>query len=137
MRGKNIKLTDPRISILINGEGTTIEVYDTKSSLQIMEIKLTPEQLSQALGRLGHTKCEVILSGIENVDKTHENEYFTFEIPEELERNAKGALNQKCLKALKEAGKEDWTPDNNYNSQNSFSRKEGKFYATSIIRRWV
>lgn len=132
-----MKLIDPKITVLINADGATIEIYDTPSSTMLIEVKLTNDQLASALSRLSHTPCEASVYGLDKIGKKHENTSFEFEIPEGLGSANSSALNQLCLKALKAADMEDWKPDSYFGSQDSFFKKEGKNYARAIIRRWI
>lgn len=131
-----MKIHDGRITILVEHEYTTIRLHDGDSSTTFAEAKLTPEQLSQALSRLSMTKCEIELHGLDRIGKVHENSNFTFAITEE-HRKDRTLLYDACLLALKKEGMEDWTPDNYWGRQSTFSKKDGVTYATATIRRWV
>lgn len=132
-----MKLENPKITILVNREYTEIEIHDTKSSTTFVKVRLTPEQLSSALSRLSHTECEVEVTDMDRINKKHEWQSFEFEIVENIPKEAKGYLNQTCLKALKKAGMEEWQSDNYFTSQNSFFTKDGKNYARVTVRRWI
>jgi hypothetical protein len=131
-----IKLTEPKISILINQEGTTIELFDSKSSRTFVRVKLTNDQLASALSRPNRTDCQIDAYNLELIDKQMEHKSFEFEI-HPLMRTSKGALNQRCLKNLALQNMSDWTPEMTYSSQDSFYSKDGKDFARTIIRRWV
>lgn len=133
-----MKLEDGRITILVSEEGATIHIRDSKSSTTFCKVTLTPVQLSQALSRLSETKCEVEVFGLYKIGKTHENENFIFEIPNELRSSTKSKeLTELCIKSLKELDMEEWKPDAYFASQNTFSEKDGKTYARAVIRRWI
>jgi len=126
---------DARITILVNQEYTTIELYDYVSGLTIVDIKLTAEQLSQALSRLGYTKCEAKILNAEMINKNMEMDKLSFEIGE-IERFKKGANKLITEKALA-ACPEGWIPDTSFNSQDTFFEKDGIKYARTTIRRWI
>lgn len=69
-----------KITILISGDATRIEVRDSEANTLFLKIKLTPEQLSSALGRMGDTECdECEISGLDKIGKKHENTNHKFE----------------------------------------------------------
>lgn len=128
-----MKLTDAKITILVNREYTEIQLHDSPSSMNFVTIKLTPEQLSAALSRISHTPCEIEVSNkLDLLGKTMENKYHEFEITEKLDRNDK-----RLHELAQQTTPEGWTPDNYYGSQNSFFSKDGKNYCRVIIRRYV
>jgi hypothetical protein len=133
-----MKIEEGRITILVSEEGTTIEIKDNKASITFCKVTLTPKQLSQALSRLSKTKCEIEVFGLDKIGKTHENETFQFEIPKELRSSTKlKELTELCVKSLDELDMSEWKPDRYFASQNTFMEKDGKTYATAVIRRWV
>ncbi len=133
-----MKLHDGRITIPVSEHGTTIEIIDSNASTTFCRIKLTPEQFSQALGRLSHTKCEVEVVSLDRVGKMHENQKFTFEIPKELKTSAKSKdLHELAKKNLSELEMTEWTPDEYFSSQDTFYEKDGKYFANVTIRRWT
>lgn len=132
-----MKLNDPRITILINQDYTEIELQERQSNSTFCRIRLTPQQLSSALSRLGYVECESEVYNLDHLGKTHENIKFEFEIPNKDIRPSNEELIKICLKALKDKGMQDWKPDTYFNGQDSFFTKNGKRYAQTAIRRWV
>ena len=130
-----IKLKNPKISMLVNFDSTTIELFDSKSSKTFARVKLTNDQLASVLSRLHRTDCQIEVDNLELIDKQMEHQKFEFEINEQM-RSSKGALHQHCLKALISHNMSDWLPENTYGSQDSFFSKEGKYFARTTIRRW-
>lgn len=129
-----MKLIKAAIDIFVNSTGTTINVYDKTSHLQIIEIELTPEQLSQALSRLSHTECTASVFDLDKINKTHEHKTMTFEIPKELSsRKHTEQLHEIALGKVEDG----WCPDKYYGTQTSFSTSNGICYANVIVRRWV
>jgi hypothetical protein len=130
-----MKLKNASISILINRDYTTIELHDEDAAMTFIEIKLTPEHLSDALSRLAHVPCKAEIIGIDKIGKKMEHKTLEFEIPEnsgwgEERRNI-------ASKYAKKACPEGWEPDNYFGSQNSFFSKDEKQFARCIIRRYV
>ncbi len=123
-----------RISMLINREGTTIEIKDENANAKFLKITLTPEQLSATLSRQMDIKCEIEVCGLEKIGKTHENRVFEFEIPNDLLSSRNEAELHKLAQSLLSDG---WTADRYFSSQNSFFKKDGVQYARCVIRRWV
>lgn len=131
-----MKKINGKITFLVNRDKTTIQIDDADASTTFVTVELTPEQLSSALSRLAYTDCECYVYNLDRVGKKHENDSFVFEI-EEKDKRDKDKLKELCLIELKKQGMSEWIPDNNYSSQNSFFKKDDKFYARAIIRRWV
>lgn len=133
------KLKNASITILIDVEHTIIQVHDNDASIDILEIKLTPKQLSEALSRLAYTKCECSVADLDKVGKKMESQVFKFEVSKNILRDDIDTLDLLCRLALKERGMSDWTPDKYYGSQNSFQHdfENDKLYANAIIRKWV
>lgn len=122
-----------KISILINREHTTIEIEDDNANAMFLTIKLTPEQLSEALSRTMCVDCEIEVKGLEKVGKTHENKTFEFEIPKELASSRNEIKLQELAQNLLTDG---WLAEGYFSSQNSFFMKDNKQMARCTIRRW-
>jgi hypothetical protein len=128
-----MEIKNAAISILINENYTTIELYDEDAATQFAEVTLTPAQLSQALSRICNTKCKIEVNGLDHVGKTMKHKTFQFEIPEKYDYDNKSLIAAKyALKACPEG----WESDMYFNSQNSFYKEDGKQFARCTIRRW-
>jgi len=123
-----------RISVLINRDGTTIEVEDENANARFLKITLTPEQLSAALSRQMAVECEIEVRGLEKIGKKHENKRFEFEIPSDLASSRNDLELQKLAQSLLNDG---WIAEGYFSSQDSFFKKDGVQYARCTIRRWV
>lgn len=123
-----------RISVLINQDGTTIEVEDENANARFLKITLTPEQLSAALSRQMAVECEIEVRGLEKIGKKHENKRFEFEIPSDLASSRNESELQKLAQSLLTDG---WIAERYFSSQDSFFKKDGVQYARCTIRRWV
>ena len=123
-----------RISVLINRDGTTIEVEDENANARFLKITLTPEQLSAALSRQMAVECEIEVRGLEKIGKKHENKRFEFEIPSDLANSRNENELQKLAQSLLSDG---WIAERYFSSQDSFFKKNGVQYARCTIRRWV
>ena len=127
-----------KISILINREFTTIELYDADSSTTFASIRLTSDQLSSALSRIAYTDCSVELNGMDKVGKKMEWKSFEFELPRNYmsgRDNSEELTN--IAQSLLDKTKEGWVSENYFASQNTFFEKDGKPYARCTVRRWV
>lgn len=123
-----------KISIFISATGTIIQIKDNQANAQFVEVFLTPEELSMALGRQAHVPCKIDVYNIEKIGKKHENESFVFEIPPNLTTSRNSDELQKIAQSLLSDG---WIADGYFGSQNSFFQKDGKHYARCTIRRWI
>ena len=128
-----MELKDPKISIMIGQESTTIEIYDTPSCTTFVRVKLTPYQLSSALSRLSHSPCECSVHNLERLGKTHEVSKFEFEMPE-CDYKIRDKIAKQTAEKLCPEG---WKSDGYFSSQDSFFTKDGKNMARVTIRRWV
>lgn len=115
----------------------TLRIEDADANAIIAEIKLSAEEFCKcALGNLHSLKCNVDVFDLDNIGKQHINETMEFPIPKEA--TAYGERNGQMLKDLAdEACPDGWTPDYYFNSQNSFTRRDGQDYARCTIRTWV
>jgi hypothetical protein len=130
-----MKLKEAAITILVNEDGATIELYDKEASIQFAEIKLTAEQFCQALSRLGHTPCQIEVHNLDNIGKTMEHKSFEFAVPEK-KWNAKNHRELIAAYAQKICP-EGWACWDSFNSQNSFFFEGEQRMARCTIRRWV
>lgn len=126
-----------RISILTNGEYTSIQIKDEASAIVFVDIRLTPEQFCRAIGREMSVECaKTEIRGTDLLGKKMENKYYTFFVGD-LKKGQTEELNRQATLSLKRDGMADWVPDKYYGSQGSFFSKEDKNHARVTIRRWV
>ena len=123
-----------KISILINREHTTIEIEDENANARFLTIKLTPEQLSEALSRTMCVDCEIEVNGLHKVGKTHENKTFEFEISETM---ASSKFSNSLQEIAQSKLTDGWIAESYFGSQNSFYKKDGVQMARCTIRRWL
>lgn len=127
-----MKLDNGKITFLVNSDYTEITIEDGDANTLLAHIKLTPEQLSLILSRMGSVRCEITTGPIERIGKTHECKTFEFENP-----YTQSELPLACAEALLKEGMHEWVSDNHYGSKNSLFKKDGKNYARTTIRRWI
>lgn len=126
-----------KITFLVNREFTEIEIYDADASVQFCNIRLTPEQLSSMLARMGYvSSCDMRVANLDKVGKLHENKTYEFEITDVSSRDD-DALYHAAKTSLKNDGMNEWEPDKYFRSQNSFFSKNGNNWARCTIRRWI
>jgi len=128
-----------RLTILGNDKGITIEVEDYDSNITFLTIELTTEEFCQAaLGRLASMRCELNVNGLEHVGKHMELDTLEFEMPSNmLNVYEPKVLRATAIERANEICPAGWVPDTYFGSQGSFSRKGGKLFAKTTIRRWV
>jgi hypothetical protein len=123
------------LTFLINqDQDSTLEITDMDAGITFIQIKLSPEQVVQALSRLSYTRVEAEVMNLEAVGKIMETKNFEFPLPEKIYGQAGKQL---AVTEVKRVCPEGWTPDLHFNSQNTFFEKDGKSWARTIIRRWV
>ncbi len=129
-----MKINDPRISFLINPEGTTIEITDNDAAVCFLRLRLTPEQLSSALSRLASTECESgEVFSLDKLGKQMEHKMLEFPMPESAGFGDKEAAKIAALKHCPDG----WESDQYFGSQGSFFNKKDRQWAQTRIRRWV
>jgi hypothetical protein len=131
-----IQNLNSRITILIGTDSTIIELIDEDSSTTFARIKLTPEQLSQALSRLAYTKCECEVAGLDRLGKKMENKKYEFQIGN-CDRKNYDELHDLATRSLAENNMSDWEAERYFQAQDSFFTKDKVEYARVVIRRWV
>lgn len=124
-----------RISILVDGDGASIEIDDATSTLPLAIIKMSAVDFCAALGRLANIPCEIeTTSPLENIGKKMEWTYFEFEMPAKVEwKNRK----EVAFQIAQQVCPEGWVFDNYFGSRDSFFTRDGKDMARMTIRRWV
>ena len=120
--------------MLFESDGLNIEIYDRASTRQFIKIHMNPNEVTQALGRLCHTECEMAeVFSLDKVGKTMEHKKLRFRMPEcdykEREKVAIKLAEKNCP--------EGWESDNYFNSQDSFFKKGETTMAQTTIRRYV
>ena len=128
-----MKLKDGRITMLAGEDGMKIELHDNEASITFVCIKLTPKQLSRALGRLGYTECKIEVHGLDKVGKKMEHKSIEFELPETHTFMDKKIAEKVGIAVCPEG----WVPDLYFGSQTSFFTKDKIQYARMTIRRWA
>lgn len=133
-----------RFSFLVGSDQTRIEIEDDSSSIRFCQLKLTPQELSKVLSRQADVECEAEVVGLDKVGKIMQNKNFQFEISEEQFKNRYKSesiskeLQEVAQKALNENAKgEGWIAGSYFGSKGSFIQNDGRFFASTIIRRWV
>lgn len=123
-----------KITILFNEEGLKIEVMDTASRIEFLEIQLTQEQTCEALARIANTPCELEVRGLENVGKKREHKPFEFALPEDtIYHNKK----EKATATANLLCPDGWVAATYFNSQDSFFDRGGKPWARTNIFRFI
>ena len=126
-----------QITLLVKQEGVIIEIRDQDAGEIFLELGLTPEQFCQALARRWRVPCESAqVQGLEKIGKRQEYRSFEFPLPV-----AEGMiLPDRKINAMAEVRRlcpPGWQPDEYFDSQDSFFRREGQQWARTMIRRWV
>jgi hypothetical protein len=112
-----------------------IKVHDKDAGIGFLEMELTREQfVNAAMNRLAQCNVEkATIRGIEHVGMKMEQKPFAFEI-NDCSRDAMKKYAEENVQHRCPVG---WTPDGYFDSQGSFTHKDGKTYANTLIRRWV
>ena len=124
------------VEIFINRDYAVIKIADKLSGEDIVEVKLTPEQLSMALARFGNTPCEIthLTKSLDHVGKERQHLWYEFEIPSNVTFKERKEVARQTYEANPVDG---WIPSHYYGSQNSFKAKDGKEFACMMLYRFV
>ena len=107
-----------KITILINSDGMTIELYDDDANIRFVELNLTNNQSMQALSRLSHTEVNYCtVRGLDKLGKNRESKELIFKMPDDKWSKERKDIARKL--AL-EQSPEGWKPSMHFGSQNSF-----------------
>ena len=125
-----------QVTLLCSGERIALEIRDKEAGIMFVDIEMSSEQFTSALGRLAHVNVDkCIVRGLDKVGKKREVKEIEFE----LGKNVGYGDDRKRL-AKKEATKncpDDWTPRLYFDSQNSFFYKGESTWARCHIERWI
>lgn len=136
-----LKKINAGLTILCSQGRVHIEVHDEDARIRILDIEVSPEKFTAALGRQGNVDCKASVLVSEKIGLKHECKQFTFMVAENQEspfmdcshentrERAKIAVKEKCPKG--------WEADAYFNSADSFFMKDGDAWARTFIRRWV
>ncbi len=120
--------------MLIDEHGTTIQIDDKDACCNIIDIQLSNDQLAAILSRQARVECDLNVYNLDDIGKKHESKDFEFEIP----NNLVGSENAEKLHIIAtELLTNGWLADRYFSSQRSFFKRDGKQYASCVIRRWI
>lgn len=122
-----------RITILVDGNKTTVELRDEASRVRFARVELTPSEFCQLLSRTVEVDCKIEIAGLEKIGKKLTVDHLIFEMPEDSERSNREEIARRLAVELCPEG---WTPDPYFESRDSFLYKDGKTWARAIIRKW-
>ena len=129
-----MEIKNAKISILVDGDKTRIEIKDGDAAVTFIRVELTPEQLSKCLSRLSSVECKATVDNLEHVGKTHTCKRFEFPLTDDVNYDNKKEIAKELAVSLCPDG---WEPDLYFGSQDSFFTKGDEQWAKCTIRRWV
>jgi len=110
-----------------------VEITDDTSGMTFVCMKLALDAFAEAVTGLSCVHGSGEVNGLDRVGKKMEHKTFEFSLGKtgvfRDKEAAQKIVQKKCPKG--------WTPDDSFNSQNSFFDKDGERWARCIIRRWV
>lgn len=91
--------------------------------------------MAALLSRQAHVKCDVEVRGIDRIGKKMAHKPHEFDITGlELPYNTRSEI---LAEKIKDTLPDGWISDNEFSSQNTFFKKDGKDYARTTIRTWI
>lgn len=124
-----------KITILCDNDGVRIKIIDDDSRCKFVEVELTTQQFTSALGRLSNVECKSTkVHGLENVGKTQQFAPFSFVVTSHLKS---GDRKTRAIELAKKNCPDGWFPDLYFGSKDSFFYEDDELWARTIIRRWV
>lgn len=133
---KNTQFLKPTLTIMITDDEVTIEVSEGYS--KVITLTTTHRDFMRALGRLADVPCtEGVLLRPDVVGKVEEHKPLEFPLPgvptTVMHQHRVAAAEREALRLCPKG----WTSDQSFSSQDSFFKKDGKYWARTTIRRWV
>ncbi len=128
-------ISEGKLTANIQNDDLILEIEDDASHLNSLEIRISLAEFMQALGRLAYRPCRVKYYLSENIGKKMEHSYLIFEIPENLYWTKKHK--QELIELANTHCPEGWESDNYFEGQASFFKEGNKFFAKTVMRRWV
>lgn len=128
---------DGRVSLLVSGDGATLEIHDSNASCVILRAEFTAEQFCAMLGRLAMVKADLKVYDLSKVGKTHQNKRFEFEILESQANSKNAAILTNIAQRHLDAEGEGWVVDSHFSSKDTFFKKDGIQFARATVRRWI
>lgn len=132
-----MKIIDGRVSLLVSGESTTLEVYDKNAASMIIKVEFTPEEFCSMLGRVAMVAADVKVYDLTKVGKSHQHKSFEFEILESMANQKNAEILSSIAQAHLDEEGEGWIADKYFGAKNSFFKKDGVQFARVVARRWV
>lgn len=131
-----MRTLEGKISLYVSEEGAELEIHCASSGCLIAKTKLSSETFCSILGRLSYVTCSVNVLDSENIHligKNEKIESFEFKLPEGTNyQNRKEIAYSEALKCVPDG----WEPDEYFNSQGNFFKKDGEEWARCTIRKW-
>ena len=122
------------VTLLVDGECILMHIEDVASGVRFLELRMTPEAFTAALGRRAYCPAEARVRGLDRIGLQREQDEIIFPMPDDTDYRMKQTV------AIREAMREcpdGWEPDLSFSSQDSFFQRDGKEWARTTIRRWV
>ena len=107
-------------------------IKDVDSNCRFLEFIITDSELINSLRGVAEVECQATVTGLEKVGKTEVIENFSFQIPSDWSFEKENAI-----ALIDSVTPEGWVADKYFDSQNSFTKKDGVTYANTVIRKWV
>lgn len=126
-----------RITLLVDKDGASLEIECHTSGIKIANIKISPDDFCALLARHAYKSCSIEIPDKhywQNVGKKQVMDNISFPMPDGVPYQERKQIACDLLPAYTPEG---WIADTYFGSQGSFSRKDGKDYANTIIRSWV
>lgn len=128
-----------KLTILINEDGTSIELLDEISHIRFAKVQVSPVEFQKALSRIAHVDCDIELRGVEFIGMKRESSNFMFAQPswyDDKEDNYK-QLAEYAQKILDKRG-EGWIVQPYFGARDSFTFKnDGLIVVKANIYRFA
>lgn len=110
-----------------------IQVRDVDAGIRFLDIEIDYADFAACLTGLSEQSCEFEARGLQNVGKRVERDKIEFEVYNPYYKKDDPEL----IALAKVATPEGWTCSTYFGSQDSFIKKDDKYYARTSISRWV
>lgn len=127
-------IVEGNITVRFDPNGVKIELEDVVANSKIASIDIDVPAFMRILSGLSYIPCKIDILNIDKIGKKHENKEFRFPIPKEL---ASSSHKEKLTRMAQSLLLDEWIADDYFGSQDSFSFKDGQWFAKCIIRRYI
>ena len=121
----------------LRNKTVTIEIEDDKSGVIFLELTMDDSDFLNAITGHSSAKAKASAKNLDLVGKTMTVEKYSFQLPENATYDNRKKLAIENAKKSLSPHNDGWVPDLDFDQQNSFTEKNGRLWANTLIRKWI